>query len=479
LRAAIYTRVSLDRDKSSASPDQQEKACRSLAATRGLEVVEVFVERDVSAFTGKRRPEYDRLLKGFEDGRYQYIIAWELSRLTREGLRGIGTLLDVVGKAGGSVLTVKDSLDSSTPAGEIVFGVMASVAKEESRATSERIKRNHRAAAEAGDWHSGGSRKWGYNADGTIHQEEAEVIREVVRRYLAGESYRQLAIELNARGIRTTTGRTFHASSLAGSLRSPALAGLRQYKEERFPGSWEPILTLDQHAALTAAKKVSVSSRRPYRLLAGLVACGRCGGPMKGMGFVMRNGKSFPRYQCQGNPGGYSGKNCGKVAITENGLHTDVRDRLFEILSSASIRPVSDDPIPALRHQLAEDERALEELTVARFVNRSVDDGPFRRAYDDLTRRLQQTRSALADREREEELASQSLRPGSLEDLQTWWDRASNEDKRGAFRAAVRQVTIAPSGRRGGNWYDKGRVTVEWRWALGIRIAETAGIPEA
>ena len=54
--------------------------------------------------------------------------------------------------------------------------------------------------------------------------------------------------------------------------------------------------------------------RKPYHLLAGIIYCLECGGKMKTMGFRMRNGKPFERYQCVKNLGQV---NCGKVAITK------------------------------------------------------------------------------------------------------------------------------------------------------------------
>ena len=61
-RVAIYARLSLDRDATGLGVARQEEECREYAAVRGWVVGEVYVDNDISATSGKRRPEFERLL---------------------------------------------------------------------------------------------------------------------------------------------------------------------------------------------------------------------------------------------------------------------------------------------------------------------------------------------------------------------------------------------------------------------------------
>ena len=83
-RAAIYTRLSSNRgDEQSASTIRQEAECRRLAADRGLEVVEVLVDDDVSAYSGRRRPGYQRACEMIAAGEIDALLAWAPDRLHR------------------------------------------------------------------------------------------------------------------------------------------------------------------------------------------------------------------------------------------------------------------------------------------------------------------------------------------------------------------------------------------------------------
>ena len=63
--------------------ERQIKDCKALCADRGWIVAEVFIDNDVSATSGKRRPEYQRLLRAIESGDIDAVAVWDLDRLTR------------------------------------------------------------------------------------------------------------------------------------------------------------------------------------------------------------------------------------------------------------------------------------------------------------------------------------------------------------------------------------------------------------
>src|SRR4051794_33142289 len=84
-RAAIYCRISSDREGLETGVGRQEIDCRALADRLGAEVVAVFVENDMSASTRSRkpRPRFAELLAGARSGEWNLILAYSNSRLTR------------------------------------------------------------------------------------------------------------------------------------------------------------------------------------------------------------------------------------------------------------------------------------------------------------------------------------------------------------------------------------------------------------
>ena len=81
--AAIYVRISSDRSGQRAGVERQRVDCEALAAANGLTVVEVYEENDLSAYSGKPRPEFERLIADAAEGRFQTVIVWASDRLYR------------------------------------------------------------------------------------------------------------------------------------------------------------------------------------------------------------------------------------------------------------------------------------------------------------------------------------------------------------------------------------------------------------
>ena len=471
MRAFIYTRVSLDRDGTKASPQTQEAEARQLCAQRGWEVIGVFTDRNASAFKrGVKRPEFDRMLEGLEAGEADMVVAYKLDRLTRGGMVGVADLLGRLEAAGAGLTTVHDNIDTSTPIGQGVLGIIASLARQESLNTATRVASANERAAKAGEMHLGGCRQFGYQRDGAVEEDEAAVVREVASRLLAGESLRSVAIDLNKRGIPTTTGRQWRSETLSQMLRSPRLVGLRVYKDKTFPGSWEPVLDQGTWTDLQTRLSRHAAAKRTVEahLLTGLLFCGKCGGRLKTMGMRLKDGTPYPRYQCVRQPGN---PNCGGVAIAKDSTDLYVTSRLLSFLAKTALKPLDEatQHRATLEREVEADEEALVALTQARYVERSLTDEEFRPAREALLSRLEANRRQLAMLG---DIAVDRLRPGSSDDLVEWWERLALAEQRAVLRANIIRVTILPAAHRGGNKYNTDRVRIDWAGELINRVLE-------
>ena len=173
-RAVIYTRISEDRDGTKDSPETQERECREFCRRKEWDVVGVYSDRDRSAYKrGVKRPEFDRLLSNIRGGQADILVAYKLDRLTRGGMTAIGPILQDLQDANADMAFVHDNVDTTTPMGEGVLGLLASIAKQESKNISTRVKSASRRAAEEGTYPSGGVRTFGFDRTGL--QVEAEV----------------------------------------------------------------------------------------------------------------------------------------------------------------------------------------------------------------------------------------------------------------------------------------------------------------
>lgn len=461
--AAIYTRLSDDREGTKESPERQEAACRQLCAQKGWEVAKVYCDRDISAYSGRRRPAFERMLADVALGLVGAVVTFKLDRLTRGGLTGVARVLMTLNEAGAVLVSTTEPVDTSSAMGEGMLGLLASQAKQESQNTSLRVRVAHADAAGRGRPH-GGSRCFGYRRDNTIDENEATVIREVVERVRAGASLRSLAFELNARGVKTTQGKQWSGTTLGQMLRSPKLRGCRSHNGECHAGNWEPVLSEAEHLALLEVlddpRRLSARRSMTRHLLTGVAVCGLCGGRLKYMVMTNRNGSRFPRYQCVRAPGVV---NCGRVAASMAALDKHVSARLLAAIADGTQEEPQgpdDDTREHFAALLAADRRAMEELTQARFFHRSIGDAEYAATRSALAERISATEAELSRLDGTPEAVDV---PSTHEELSAWWRSAAVVDRRKVLAVNVERVVLNPARHRGGNRFDPNRVEIVWR----------------
>jgi DNA invertase Pin-like site-specific DNA recombinase len=459
-RAIVYTRISLDRTGESLSPDRQEYLCRQQAEAKGWRVVESVGDRDRSGWKrGVARPGFDRIEQAVRGGEVDVVLAYSLSRLGRRAssLLAFAELLQDH-KVGLSL--VDQGIDTTTPGGRMFFTILAGFAEMEAETTSERVKSAHSVAAQAGKMHSGGVRAFGYRRDGTIIESEAAIIREVANRLMAGESLRQVAINLNDRGVKTATGREWSGPTLRQMIGAPRLTALRAHGDDLHEGEWEPILERRAWTLLQAKLTKPAGARRSTaaHLLSGIARCGLCAGSLKTMGFRMKNGKPFERYACVKQPGQ---PNCGGVAVAKNSLDLFIRDQFLDFMAAAEVRPEVES-VETATARVDEIKDRLAVLSADYYVNGTIGRDVFFAAKTPLDEQLAGAELALTTAVRERAEREGALLPGDRDGLAKWWERAPVPERRAALRRAIDHVSIQPAKVRGGNKFDTSRVLVEW-----------------
>jgi site-specific DNA recombinase len=284
-QAAIYCRMSQDREGAGLGVERQEADCRALAERLGWQVVAVHADNDLSAYSGKPRPGYQALLLDLRAGTADAVICWHTDRLHRSPAE-LEEYIAVCEPRGVPTQTVKAGpIDLATPTGRAVARTVGAWARFEVEHQIERQQRARMQAATDGRW-SGNKRPFGYQADGvTVHQAEAEALQWAAGQVLAGVSLRQIARELNGRGVRTSTGRQWDSRTLGRVLRRPRNAGLSVYRGQVVgEATWPAILNPDTWRGVVAVlgdpARRSNPGRPPRWLLVNLAVCGVCGQPV-------------------------------------------------------------------------------------------------------------------------------------------------------------------------------------------------------
>src|SRR5205823_6092011 len=83
MRTAIYCRISRDTAAEALGVNRQESDCRAFCKRNGWTVAEVFVDNDISAYSGRRRPGYEAMLDALKNSEAQALVVWHPDRLHR------------------------------------------------------------------------------------------------------------------------------------------------------------------------------------------------------------------------------------------------------------------------------------------------------------------------------------------------------------------------------------------------------------
>ena len=322
---------------------RQVEDCERLALERGFVVAERYVDDDVSAWSGKPRPEYERMLEDLRAGVIRGVVVWHLDRLQRHP-RDLETFLDLCDEfAVEGLACVKGEVDLGTPTGRLTARMLGGLARYESDHKSERIQRKHLELALGGKVSGGGSRPYGYEADKlTLRPAEAAVVKECAERFLAGESLRSITSDLNARGVVTASGGLWAPQTLRRMLGSARISGQREHKREivadaQWPGIISPAQTAQIRATLAEPNRGTSKAGRRY-LLGGLLVCSHCGAKL--VARPRDGGKR--RYACAKGPG-FAG--CGKTYINADEVEAFIADAVFhrvdapEVAAAVEARP--------------------------------------------------------------------------------------------------------------------------------------------
>jgi len=311
-RAAIYVRVSQNREGDAAKPERQIARCRMLAEVRGYAVLpHVFLDDDVSAYQGKKeRPEYEALLREIEDGEVDVVLTYNTDRMLRT-VKEMVRFIEISRKASerhGDWVSIDaalaGSLDLSTPGGRMVAQILAAVAENEVETKSERHKTRNETAIRDGK-SLGGPTPFGWQTP-----EQTAALKWGIRAFIRGESTLSgIAKEWNARGLASTFGKEWKHDSVRKVLKRARNAGLVERagtdKVMRVvEGATAPqaaVCTEDEWRKVVAMMEGAKRGHRPpAHLLTNLIVCSNGHKMLSGIRSAEVGGKrySYDVYRC-------------------------------------------------------------------------------------------------------------------------------------------------------------------------------------
>ena len=452
MRAAVYLRISSDPSGQQLGVGRQREDCAKLCQVKGWTPVE-YLDNDVSASNGKKRPAYERMLTDIAEGTIGAVVAWDLDRLHRRPIE-LERFMELADSHRVALATVSGDVDLSTAQGRLVARMKGAVARHEIDQMKARQCRKHEQNAANGVPHW--SRAFGY-LDGT-HQPDpktAPLVKAAYAAVLAGGSLGDVARMWNQAEAFTRNGKLWTHPQVSNFLRKPRNAGLRAHNGEIVgKGTWPALV--DESTWRAAQAVLNAPGRAPGRksvrkhLLTGVLGCGKCGHHLSG--HITGTGRLA--YNCKG---------CRGVSVRAE----HVEPLLYRIVSG---RLAMDDAVDLLKAEIHDEQEAeairlelnelygeLEKIGAER--GRRELTGPQAKIATDLV---------------QEDIAKLERRQQDTERLRVFADlplgKPQVADAIGKlspdrFRAVLHilaTITVAPVG-KGGHTFHEDRVQVAWK----------------
>lgn len=304
-KVAAYCRVSTDSEDQANSFESQQKFFRRyIEDNPEWTLYEVFADEGITGTSTKKRREFNRMIECAKNGLFDLIITKEISRFARNTLDSIYYTRELK-KYGVGVIFLNDNINTLNDEGELHLSLMASLAQEESRRTSQRVKWGQK--QRMADGVVFGRSMLGYdvkNGKLTINEEGAKIVRLIFHKFAdEGKGCATIARELREEGIRPMRAKEWNNTVILRALRNEKYCGdLVQQKtftpdylshekkynkgEEEFiiiKDHHEPIVSRDIFEAankildarnLSHEAKAKHSNRYPF---SGKIICGKCG----------------------------------------------------------------------------------------------------------------------------------------------------------------------------------------------------------
>ena len=187
-RVVFYGRVSTEHEEQLSALGNQMEWYTDLALRNpNWTVVAQYIDEGITGTQMKKRPSFMRMIEHAKEHRFDLIVTRELSRFARNTVDALNATRELK-QYGVEVYFVNDGIWTMDGDGEVRLTIMASIAQDESRKTSERVKAGQKMSREKGVLYGSGNIIGYDRVDGTyvINKEQAETVRRIFNLYAEG-----------------------------------------------------------------------------------------------------------------------------------------------------------------------------------------------------------------------------------------------------------------------------------------------------
>ena len=228
LRVTFYARVSSESDEQLNSLGNQITYYEDLIKrNRNWTFVPGYIDEGLSGISTKKRENFNRMIEEAAEDRFDLVITKEISRFARNTLDSIQFTRQLLGYGVG-VFFQNDNINTLDEDSELRLSIMSSIAQDELRKLSSRVKFGHAQAIKDGVV-LGNNRIFGYRKDNgrlVIDEDEAPMVRELFELYATGEySMKQIEVTFWNKGYRNSRGNRLSHTTMSNMISNPKYKG--------------------------------------------------------------------------------------------------------------------------------------------------------------------------------------------------------------------------------------------------------------
>lgn len=440
---ALYRRVSTDKQADEGySLDVQIEKLQAYAKTlSNVKETRVYTDDGYSG-SSLDRPGMKQMIEDIEAGIITHVVVVKLDRLSRSQKDTLHLIEDVMIPANVAFISIMESFNTDTPFGRAMVGILSVFAQLERENIFERTRGGMQKRVEKGYWPGGGRTPYGYDYDPIqgilVPNAEADMVRHIYDRYLAGAGMQAIADELDLKYERVVYNIITRKSN----------AGYIVYNGEEYQGLHEPIISLEtynQAMQLLASRSSAKIVTKTEHLLTGLCYCGKCGARMRYMKWGKAGYKLVCYSQQHSKPYLVRDPNCDGPAPYAEDVEAGVIQTLFTVS----------------KNKLADAQKSVQSGSISDMLQDHLDkaEAKLRRLYGlygdsgdvYLLETINKTKgdierltTSLADEHSKEQATRSALSAYQrLEGIQDAWPQMSVQEQRTVLASVIDRITIS------------------------------------
>lgn len=435
--AALYARVSTEAQREEGySIDAQKELLEAFCVSKEIKDYRFYVDGGFSG-SNLERPELKRMVEDVKAGKISLVAVYKLDRLSRSQKDTLYLIEDVLNPHNTDFVSLNENMDTSTPIGRAMLGIISAFAQLERETIKMRTRLGMKERVKTGLWMGGGRIPFGYDYDKEkgilVPNADADTVRKIYDMYLQGYSPNYIARALDIQYERL----------VLQVLKRKSNAGYIIYNGEEYKGQHQPIISEEifeqaqDRMRLRAQKRIHSSDF----LLTGLVYCGQCGAKMRYQKWGDKGYRLSCYSQQKSKPYLVRDPACGNVKPWAN----DIEDALIRDLLRLSVtvrekKGKETDILSALQEKMEKQQAKQKKLY---HLYAESDDDMLYAAIAETQKETERLRTVIEKELKTARTARETaLLKKKIEKLSEVWEYMTSFEKQQFVRSCVDKITV-------------------------------------